>query len=118
MAARAGNCARASGSTVATLNASPPDAQARPRLRRRARGRGRCGGAAGDDDAVAVLLHGRQADALHRSQLLEAAEGTVGLAIGDDRLGLRGTDIEQHAVEGGGVGGVDVHALERAPAWA
>ena len=37
--------------------------------------------------------------------------GAVGLAVGDDRLGLGRADVDQHAVDGGGVGGVDVDLL-------
>ena len=62
------------------------------RCRLRGGGAGRSGSrrATGDDDAVAILLDGGQADALHRGQLVDALEGAIGLAVGDDGLGLRG----------------------------
>src|SRR5690606_12477886 len=62
-----------------------------------------------DDNAIAVLLDRCQTNPLHQRQLLGAAEGTVGLAVVDDRLRLRRPDVEQYLVEGRGVGGVDVH---------
>ena len=37
--------------------------------------------------------------------------GAVGLAIGDDGLGLARADVEQDAVDRGGVGGIDVDLL-------
>src|SRR5690606_25607193 len=77
--------------------------------------RGRCGGglcrSGGHDDAIAVLFDRTQPDALHLRQLLGALERSVGLAVGDDGLGLGGADVVQHAIERGGVGGVDVDLL-------
>src|SRR5690606_27400522 len=70
-------------------------------------GRARCG----DDDAIAVLLDRAQADALHLGQLLGTLERPVGLAVGDDRLGLGRADVVQHAIERGRVGGIDVDLL-------
>src|SRR5690606_19099192 len=87
------------------LPAIPSDRSDSARGRRLAAALGRTA----DDDAIAVLLDLCQANPLHQRQLLGAAEGTVGLAVVDDRLRLRRPDVEQHLVEGRGVGGVDVH---------
>src|SRR5688500_8723019 len=56
----------------------------RDRLRRRLAGRRD----RSEHDAIAILLDGLQSDALDHGQLLGAAEGAIGLAVGDDRFGL------------------------------
>ncbi len=40
--------------------------------------------------------------------MLGALEGAIGLAIGDDGLGLGRSDIDQDLVQGRGIGGIDV----------
>src|SRR5690606_6880766 len=51
-----------------------------------------------DLDALAVLVHGAQADALHLRQLVGALERPVLLTVGDDRLGLAQARSEERRV--------------------
>src|SRR5690606_10672592 len=66
---------------------------------------------AAERDAVAVLLDRAQPDALDQRQLLGALEAAVGLAVGDDGLGLLAADVDERGVDLGGVGAVDVHLV-------
>ena len=60
-------------------------------------------------DAVAVLLDGGKANALHCCQLIGTLERAVGIAVRNDGLRLGRADTVQRVGERGGIGGVDVH---------
>src|SRR5690606_15363496 len=56
---------------------------------------------------VEVLLQDGGADALHFQQLVNRGERAVGLAVGDDGLGLARAEADPLAGQGGGGGGVE-----------